>query len=83
MRGLPTDALLFISLQEIRLAHCTLPEPGVEHHLAVALPDYQYAWIYERWHTRQAISDGSLGICILNRELFRDMFGTDLSLIHI
>lgn len=55
---------------------CRQPTPSVQRHVGVAVPDYACFWNYEAWLGQQN-SEGFLGIVIMARELFREMFSHD------
>ena len=53
---------------------CCQPTPSVRRHVGIAVPDYACFWNYQAWLGQQN-NEGVLGIMIMNRENFREMFG--------
>ena len=56
---------------------CKAPEITIVEHLAIAVPDYGCFWQYQEAVSRQDSSKGLLGICIMSREKFDEMFGVE------
>jgi hypothetical protein len=61
-------------------AKCALPEPQVLCHTAVAVPDCRCFWNYQKWLSAQTHADNMVGIVIMARKKFAEMYGPDAEL---
>ena len=67
-------------------ATCSPPEPQVERHVALALPDFACSWEYVQWIEAQPSTHFSVGVCVLNQQTYRDQFGdeaADRAMLHL
>ena len=58
----------------LKVSWACQPTPSVRRHVVIAIPDYACFWNYQAWLGQQN-NEGVLGIMIMNRENFREMFG--------
>ena len=56
---------------------CKVPQPAVDRHVAIAVPDFSCFWAYQKWLQKQTTKIEDPGIMIISRKAFKDMFGCE------
>ena len=61
---------------------CTMPPLSIQEHVLIAVPDYECFWQYQK-ALIAVNSPEHLGISVMSRERFKEMFGDDATLVTI
>ena len=56
---------------------CKPPAVDIEEHIVIAVPDFQCFWRYQSAQSELAASAAFVGVLVVNRSVFEEMFGVE------